>query len=65
MKKIILALVALAFAFAISSCCSQGGCPEPFRNEEKGECTKCRRMPEKSDPFVNPPTQTERPHRRW
>lgn len=31
MKKLILAFVALAFAFAISSCCDQSRCPGNLR----------------------------------
>ena len=35
MKKLILAFVALAFAFAISSCCDQNYCPENMRCNEQ------------------------------
>lgn len=36
MKKLILAVVALAFAFAISSCCDQSKCPANLRAQDKG-----------------------------
>lgn len=31
MKKVLLALIALAFAFAVSSCCDQAHCPGNMR----------------------------------
>ncbi len=36
MKKLILAFVALALAFAISSCCDQSYCPNNMKCSEKG-----------------------------
>ena len=35
MKKLILAFVALAFAFAISSCCDQSYCPGNMKCSQK------------------------------
>ncbi|HSX10851.1 MAG TPA: hypothetical protein VLF94_03955 [Chlamydiales bacterium] len=41
MKKLLLAFVALAFAFAISSCCDQSRCPANMRKaQENGQCVK-------------------------
>lgn len=37
MKKLILAFVALAFAFAISSCCDQSRCPGNMKCRDQGQ----------------------------
>ncbi|PIS03034.1 MAG: hypothetical protein COT85_03120 [Chlamydiae bacterium CG10_big_fil_rev_8_21_14_0_10_42_34] len=73
MKKIILALVALGFAFAISSCCDQSYCPGN-RKCQQGNCQQgnCR-MPkdnrwsdeDQNDQQMEPGQQQERQHRRW
>ena len=72
MKKLILAIVALAFAFAISSCCDQGQCPKSKRcnmkEEEKKPGWAQERAQEKSYRFDQPdeqPQGQERSHRRW
>lgn len=68
MKKVILALVALAFAFAISSCCDQGYCPGNRRCEER---TMQRGGRSDDVPYrfdnneARPQPGQERQHRRW
>ncbi|MGB7977867.1 MAG: hypothetical protein WCF19_01755 [Chlamydiales bacterium] len=68
MKKLILALVALAFAFAISSCCDQNYCPG---NKKCGQMKeKCGQKGQEETPYRwdhQDQTQTngERQHRRW
>jgi hypothetical protein len=67
MKKLILAFVALAFAFAISSCCDQSYCPgnkqcseRSMRQGGQGE------TPYRWDTQGNREEQgQERQHRRW
>jgi hypothetical protein len=77
MKKIILALVALAFAFAISSCCDQSYCPGNWqcgdRNMRQDDDGSYRRRggqngetPYRWDTQGNQEQQgQERQHRRW
>ncbi len=70
MKKLILAAVALAFAFAISSCCDQSYCPGNKKCAVKGE-----KYDENVRPGDEPPYRgdtkdqqqsgQERQHRRW
>lgn len=64
MKKLILALVALAFAFAISSCCDQSHCPN---NMKYGEGKRGADTPYRwdQDQQIQPGQQQERQHRRW
>lgn len=74
MKKLILALVALAFAFAISSCCDQSYCPQNRRcgNEDKSNFlpkggqqeTPYRWDQQRNQSSENQQVQ-ERQHRRW
>lgn len=66
MKKLILALIALAFAFAISSCCDQSYCPENLRcpDEEQKE-GRSFRWDRQEDKQMQPGEQQERQHRRW
>ena len=75
-KKLILALIALACAFAISSCCDQSYCPGKMRSEdeEKNRSNCCSRQQdeeetshrgeEKYDKVQQLPGQ-ERQHPRW
>jgi hypothetical protein len=67
MKKLILALVALGFAFAISSCCDQSYCPGnrkcESRGEKKGE--QYDETPYRWDKNIQPQQGQERQHRRW
>jgi Ni/Co efflux regulator RcnB len=76
MKKLVLALVALAFAFAISSCCDQSYCPGRRQCQEKGHESKYRwdeqeeeeeeeRVIEQNQRQIRPGQQHERQHRRW
>lgn len=71
MKKVILALVALAFAFAISSCCDQSYCPgkRQCSDQNSGDCRKCdtphRWDRRGNDVQMEPGQQQERQHRRW
>lgn len=67
MKKLILALIALAFAFAISSCCDQSHCPENLRCPERIRSGSQEETPYRWD---QPPEKAstapqERQHRRW
>ena len=79
MKKLLLAVIALASAFAISSCCDQSYCPGNRNCNDKGrrsdDCNYNRQSgnsnPRSSD---EPPYrfdtqeqsgQQERQHRRW
>lgn len=74
MKKLILAFVALAFAFAISSCCDQSYCPKNSRCEEDQDVRQRGSKPSSGGnetPYRwdhQPSTQQqqqERQHRRW
>jgi hypothetical protein len=56
MKKMILAFVALAFAFAISSCCDQSYCPQNMKCNDIPQGKKQEETPYRWD------TQTERKH---
>ncbi len=58
MKKIILAFVALGFAFAISSCCDQSYCPQNMKcnDADMRPGRKQEETPYRWD------TQTERKH---
>lgn len=64
MKKLILALVALAFAFAISSCCDQSFCPGNRKCDEKGNL-KGDETPYRWDRDEQVQPGQERQHRRW
>jgi hypothetical protein len=78
MKKFILAFVALAFAFAISSCCDQSYCPgnkrcaemreknmrRGDRNQGSGEETPYRWDTQGQQQQQQQQSQ-ERQHRRW
>lgn len=64
MKKLILALVALAFAFAISSCCDQK-CPPNFRSKERGYRNNQEETPYRWDQPDQVKPGQERQHRRW
>lgn len=73
MKKLILAFVALAFAFAISSCCDQSYCPGNKRCGEKGMRQGDRNNGQGDETPYRWDTQgqqqqqqgQERQHRRW
>jgi len=75
MKKLILAIVALAFAFAISSCCDQAQCPKNKRcnmKEEEGERAGWSQGRNQERPYrFDKPSeeqqeqQQERQSRRW
>jgi hypothetical protein len=69
MKKIILALIALAFAFAISSCCNQSYCPKKKQcndSEESSTYKAGEESPYRWDKRINRQvSQNERQHRRW
>ena len=67
MKKLILAAVALAFAFAISSCCDQNGCPGNKRCSQMGQKPgRQDETPYRWDNNVQQPQNgQERQHRRW
>jgi hypothetical protein len=67
MKKLILAFVALAFAFAISSCCDQSSCPSNMKCAEKGGRGEepPYRWDQDQQPSQQPTQQPERQHRRW
>lgn len=72
MKKLILALVALAFAFAISSCCDQSYCPGNNQcgdqQRQDGGTYYNRRgneTPYRWDTQGNQEQGSERQHRRW
>lgn len=60
MKKLILIVVALAFAFAISSCCDQRDCVK----KEKS-CRKVEEAPCHEDDLEEKGISPERQHRRW
>ncbi len=69
MKKLILALVALAFAFAISSCCDQSYCPG---NKQCGDRNMRQNGNDQDETPYRWDTQgnreeqgQERQHRRW
>lgn len=64
MKKLILAIVALAFAFAISSCCDQSKCPKNMRCDERGNRTS-EETPYRWDNHEQVQPGQERQHRRW
>ncbi len=64
MKKLILALIALAFAFAISSCCDQSYCPGNIRCDDQQGQEKSYRW-DQQDQQMRPGQQQERQHRRW
>jgi hypothetical protein len=59
MKKVILAFVALAFAFALSSCCDQSYCPGNLRCKQADE-----QAPDQETPYRWDKGPQERP-RRW
>lgn len=73
MKKLILAFVALAFAFAISSCCDQSYCPSNMKQcpQKQSPTGGSRRGGEsfhdydKEDQQLQPGQQQERSNRRW
>lgn len=69
MKKLILALIALAFAFAISSCCDQSYCPG---NKQCGDMrqggnynSRGNETPYRWDTQEEQQQGQERQHRRW
>lgn len=69
MKKLILALIALGFAFVISSCCDQSYCPNNNKCDEE-QLKNGRSYPQTETPYrwdrqeqVQP--GQERQHRRW
>lgn len=71
MKKLILALIALAFAFAISSCCNQDHCPGNMQCDKRGRDRQEGPYPQQETPYrwdtpqgQNQPGQ-ERQNRRW
>lgn len=64
MKKIILALVALATAFAISSCCDQSYCPGNLRCPEAYDENQ-QETPYRFDNQEKVRQGQERIHRRW
>lgn len=59
MKRLILAIVALAFAFAISSCCDQRSCAKKSNERRKSDETCWRWDTTHED------RGSERQHRRW
>lgn len=61
MKKILLALIALAFAFAISSCCDQSYCPGNRRCDTRSQ----EETPYRWDHQERVQPGQERQHRRW
>lgn len=69
MKKLILAVIALAFAFAVSSCCDQSYCPGNTRCDDRGD-RGAKAYPQTETPYRwdtrerTQPNQ-ERQHRRW
>ena len=68
MKKLILALIALAFAFAISSCCDQGYCPGNMKCDDRGQDGRSYRQdetPYRWDTQEQTHPSQERQHRRW
>jgi len=71
MKKLILAIIALAFAFAISSCCDQSYCPGNLRCPEKynddGYYNNQRERPYRwnKQEYVQPGQGQEGQHRPW
>lgn len=70
MKKLILALIALAFAFAISSCCDQSYCPGNLRCPEKYNDNNNNQYNQNGRPYrwntqENVQPGQERQHRRW
>jgi len=68
MKKLILALVALGFAFAISSCCDQSYCPKNMKCGERGNGRQGGETPYRWDTHGQDQQQQqgqERQHRRW
>ncbi len=64
MKKLILALIALGFAFAISSCCDQSYCPQNMRCDERGY-QQSEETPYRFDTKEQVQPNQERQHRRW
>ena len=64
MKKLMIALIALACAFAISSCCDQSYCPNKMQCDEKGK-KKQDEPPYRFDHQEQVPPGGERQHRRW
>lgn len=64
MKKLVLALIALGFAFAISSCCDQSYCPGNMRCDEKGRRQQDE-TPYRWDTQEQVQPGQERQHRRW
>ena len=65
MKKLILALIALGFAFAISSCCDQSYCPGNLRCPEKYDDEYQQETPYRWDTQEKVQPGQERQHRRW
>lgn len=68
MKKLILALIALAFAFAISSCCDQSYCPgnKQCAPGDGNYNSRGNETPYRWDTQGNQEQQgQERQHRRW
>lgn len=70
MKKLILALIAIAFAFAISSCCDQSYCPGNLRCPDKYDDESDTQYQKDGRPYRwNTPEKVqpgqERQHRRW
>lgn len=74
MKKILLAVVALAFAFAISSCCDQSQCPGNLKcGQNMNQTNTPKDGPRRGESFhdydkqdeqLQPGQQQER-NRRW
>lgn len=70
MKKLVLAVIALAFAFAVSSCCDQSYCPSNMKCKEQERDRGSKSYPQTETPYrwdkkdqVQP--GAERQHRRW
>ncbi len=70
MKKIVLAIIALAAAFAISSCCDQSYCPGNMSRQDGENCRQQHYNNQEETPYrwdtqerVQP--NQERQHRRW
>ncbi|EKE08330.1 MAG: hypothetical protein ACD_17C00224G0001 [uncultured bacterium] len=67
-KKLILAFIALAFAFAISSCCDQSycpgnmKCPDKYNNNNNNDVEE---RPYRWDTQERVQPGQERQHRRW
>ena len=64
MKKLLLAIVALGCAFAISSCCDQKYCPKNMKCNDK-IYRKSEDTPYRWDNQEERQAGQERQHRRW